>query len=78
MRSNARPMDNGNTFSYTYSAPENLEILRIRKIYLPLEEHQPPLLPGPARSLCTGIGGALLLGLGVCLAMILACPIYLK
>ena len=71
-------MDNGNTFSYTYSAPENLEVLRIRKIYLPLEDHQTPQRPGTAHSLCTGIGGALRLGLGVCLAMILACPIYLK
>ena len=29
---------NENTFSYTYSAPENQEVLNIRKKYLPREE----------------------------------------
>ena len=29
---------NGNAFSYTYSAPENQEVLSIRKKYLPREE----------------------------------------
>ena len=31
-------MTNDNTFQYTYSAPENQEVLNIRKKYLPREE----------------------------------------
>lgn len=33
-------MDRDNTFSYTYSAKENQEVLNIRNKYLPLEESE--------------------------------------
>ncbi len=71
-------MNNENAFSYTYSAPENQEVLRIRKKYLPQEETKLEELKrldnlvqssGMVESLCAGIGGALIFGLGMCLAM---------
>ena len=67
-----------NTFSYTYSAKENKEIQEIRKKYLPrceskLEElkrlDEVVQTSGMLESLCAGIGGALIFGLGLCLAM---------
>ena len=66
------------TFSYSYSAKENKEIQEIRKKYLPREESKLEELKrldntvqasGKAESLCVGIGGALIFGLGMCLAM---------
>jgi len=67
---------NENTFSYTYSAPENQEVLNIRKKYLPetkLEELRRldnlVQTSGLTQSLCAGVGGTMLLGLGMCLAM---------
>ena len=71
-------MTNENTFHYTYSAPENQEVLNIRKKYLPREETKLDELKrldrqvqasGVIESLCVGIGGALVFGLGMCLAM---------
>lgn len=71
-------MNNENAFSYTYSAPENQEVMNIRKKYLPQEESKLEELKrldnlvqssGVIESLCTGIGGALIFGLGMCLAM---------
>lgn len=71
-------MNNENTFSYTYSAPENQEVLNIRKKYMPQEETKMEELKrldnlvqssGMVESLCAGIGGALIFGLGMCLAM---------
>ena len=71
-------MDRENTFSYTYSAKENQEVLNIRKKYLPQEESKLEELKrldnlvqtaGIAESLCAGIGGAMIFGLGLCLAM---------
>lgn len=71
-------MDQQNAFSYTYSAPENLEILNIRKKYLPQEESKLDELKrldytvqtsGMIESLTIGIGGCLIFGLGLCLAM---------
>lgn len=71
-------MNNENTFSYTYSAKENQEVLNIRKKYLPQEENKLEELKrldnlvqtsGITESLCAGIGGALIFGLGMCLAM---------
>lgn len=71
-------MNNENTFSYTYSAKENQEVLNIRKKYLPQEESKLEELKrldnlvqtsGMAESLCAGIGGALIFGLGMCMAM---------
>lgn len=74
----AAPMNNENTFSYTYSAKENQEILNIRKKYMPQEESKLDELKrlddlvqtsGMTASLCAGIGGALIFGSGMCLAM---------
>ena len=79
--SHNREMDrsmNENAFSYTYSAPENQEVLNIRKKYLPREETKLEELKrldhlvqnsGVTESLCAGIGGCLVFGLGLCLAM---------
>ena len=69
---------NENAFSYTYSASENQEVLRIRKKYLPKEETKLEELKrldslvhssGVMQGLCAGIGGCLVFGLGLCLAM---------
>lgn len=71
-------MNNENTFQYTYSARENQEVLNIRKKYLPREETALEELKrldklvqnsGVPEALCAGVGGALVLGLGMCLAM---------
>ena len=69
-------MTNENTFQYTYSAPENQEVLNIRKKYLPREESKLDELKrldrlvqssGVMESLCAGTGGALVFGVGFCL-----------
>ena len=71
-------MNKENTFQYTYSAPDNQEVLNIRRKYLPREETKLEELKrldnlvqtsGVMESLCAGIGGALVFGLGMCLAM---------
>ena len=62
-------MEQHNSFSYTYSAPENQEVLSIRKKYLPQEESKLDELKrldhlvqtsGVLESLCAGIGGVFL------------------
>ena len=67
-----------NTFSYQYSAKENAEVQAIRKKYLPKSESKLEELKrldeavqtsGMVESLCAGIGGLLIFGLGMCLAM---------
>lgn len=67
-----------NTFQYTYSAKDNQEVLNIRKKYLPQEESKLEELKrldhlvqtsGSIESLCAGIGGCMIFGLGMCLAM---------
>ena len=69
---------NENAFSYTYSASENQEVLRIRKKYLPKEETKLEELKrldslvhssGVIQGLCAGIGGWLVVGLGLCLVI---------
>lgn len=69
---------NENAFSYTYSAKENQEVLSIRKKYLPQEETKLEELKrldrtvqnsGVMEALIVGIGGCLIFGLGLCLAM---------
>lgn len=69
---------NQETFIYSYSAKENKEIQEIRSKYLPREESKLDELKrldstvqssGMIESLCLGIGGALIFGLGLCLAM---------
>lgn len=71
-------MSSENIFSYTYRARENQEVLEIRKKYLPQEESKLDELKrldsmvqnsGVAESLCAGIGGALIFGIGMCLSM---------
>lgn len=65
-------------FVYKYSAKENAEVLAIRKKYMPNEESKMDELKrldalvqnsGMLEALCVGIGGAMLFGLGMCLAM---------
>ena len=69
---------NENAFSYTYSATCNQEVLNIRKKYLPRGETKLEELKrldrlvqnsGVTESLCAGIGGCLVFGLGLCIAM---------
>ena len=66
------------TFTYRYSAKENKEIQKIRNKYLPHEESKLEELKrldytvqnsGMIESLCAGIVGILVFGLGLCLAM---------
>lgn len=74
-------MDNNhkNSFEYTYSAPQQAEIKRIRQKYLPKEENKMEMLrrldktatrKGTAVSLAVGIIGTLLLGGGMSCAMV--------
>lgn len=69
---------NENAFSYTYSATCNQEVLNIRNKYLPREETKLEELKrldhlvqnsGVTQSLCAGMVGCLIFGLGLCLAM---------
>ena len=71
-------MNQDTTFIYKYSAKENKEVQEIRQKYLPREESKFEELKrldytvqtsGMIESLCSGIGGALVFGLGMCLAM---------
>jgi len=71
-------MDHKDTFSYTYSATENREVLNIRNKYLPRQESKLEELKrlddlvqtsGVSQGLCMGIGGCLVFGLGLCIAM---------
>lgn len=70
---------NNNTFQYTYSASQNEEVKKIREKYLPKEETKMEQLrrldesttkKGMACSLTLGIAGALILGIGMCCAML--------
>jgi len=71
-------MSQSKVFVYNYSASENAEIQEIRKKYLPQTESKLEELKrldntvqsaGIAEALCVGIIGALVFGLGMCLAM---------
>ncbi len=71
-------MNQETTFIYKYSAKENKEVQEIRNKYLPREESKFEELKrldnivqkaGTVESLCVGIGGVLVFGLGLCLAM---------
>ena len=71
-------MNQENTFSYKYSAKENKEVQEIRKKYLPQSESKLDELKrldeavqnsGMLEALCAGVGGLLVFGLGMCLAM---------
>ena len=69
---------NENAFSYTYSAPENQEVLNIRKKYLPQEETKLEELKrldrtvqnsGVMEALIVGVGGWLIFGVGLCVCL---------
>ena len=71
-------MEQQKVFSYTYSAANHQEVLRIRQKYLRQSESKLDELKrldglvqssGVTESLCAGIGGCLIFGLGLCLAM---------
>ena len=64
-----------NTFNYTYSAARNKEVESIRNKYMPREESKIERLKkldlrvqmaGTIESLCFGIVGALVFGIGMC------------
>ena len=64
-----------NTFNYTYSAARNKEVEIIRNKYMPREESKIERLKkldlrvqmaGTIESLCFGIVGALVFGIGMC------------
>ena len=68
-----------NSFQYTYSAPQNEEVKKIREKYLPKAENKLEKLrrldesttkKGMACSLTLGITSALILGIGMCCAML--------
>lgn len=70
---------NSNTFEYTYSAPRNDEVRKIREKYLPREETKMEQLrrldesttkKGMVCSLTLGIASALILGIGMCCTMV--------
>lgn len=72
-------MENKDKFEYTYSAPQNDEVQKIREKYLPREETKMELLrrldestrkKGLACSLTLGIASSLLLGIGMCCAIL--------
>ena len=67
-----------NTFSYNYSAAQNREVEHIRKKYLPKEVSKLELLrsldrrvqsAGMMSSLCIGIIGCLIFGIGMCFGL---------
>ncbi len=71
-------MNQDTTFCYKYSAKENKEVQEIRKKYLPQSESSLEELKrldrcvqtsGMVESLCAGVGGFLIFGLGICLAV---------
>lgn len=69
---------NQQTFIYRYSAKENSEVQEIRKKYLPQSETPLDELKrldekvqnaGTMESLCVGLGGLMVLGLGMCFSL---------
>ena len=67
-----------NTFSYNYSAVRNKEVESIRRKYMPREESKLERLKkldlrvqmaGTIESLCFGIVGALVFGIGMCFGL---------
>lgn len=66
------------TFQYNYSATRNKEVERIRRKYMPLEENKLQTLKrldlrvqsaGMIESLCLGVVGALVFGIGLCFGL---------
>ncbi len=71
-------MDNNKTFTYRYSAKQNIEIENIRKKYLAKEENKLDELrrldnqvssAGMLKSLILGIFGCLIFGVGMCFGL---------
>ena len=71
-------MGNSNAFTYTYSSVQNREVERIRKKYLPKEESKIEILrkldsrvqsAGVIPSLCLGVVGCLIFGIGMCFGL---------
>lgn len=69
------------TFSYTYSAKEQQEIECIRQKYMPKKEDELEQLrrldksaeqPGMIASICLGVIGTMLFGIGMCCTMVWA------
>lgn len=67
-----------NTFTYNYSAERNKEVESIRNKYLPKEENKLERLKsldrkvqgaGMIESLCLGVVGALIFGIGMCFGL---------
>lgn len=76
-------MDNNESFEYTYSAPEQEEIRKIREKYLPREERESKLeqlrrldagvtKKGTIWALVVGVLSSLILGIGMCCCMVWA------
>lgn len=69
--------NNQNSFAYTYSAKEQSEIEKIVKKYTPTENKLQRLreldrevtLPGTVISVCIGVIGILIFGLGLCFCL---------
>ena len=68
-----------NAFEYTYSAPQQEEVRKIREKYLPKEEDKMEQLrrldrsatrKGTTAALVVGIIGTMLLGIGMCCCMV--------
>ena len=71
-------MENNNVFTYKYSAKQNREVEHIRKKYLPKEESKIETLrkldnraqsAGHIPSLCIGVVGCLIFGIGMCFGL---------
>ena len=72
-------MENNDSFSYTYSASRQQEVENIRNKYLPKEEDKMEQLrkldagvtqKANTLSIIAGVMGALILGIGMCCAMV--------
>ena len=71
-------MENSKTFIYQYSAKQNREVEHIRQKYLPKEENKMETLrrldakvqaAGTIPSLCLGVIGCLIFGVGMCFGL---------
>lgn len=74
-------MDQENSFQYTYSAPEQEELRRIREKYMPKDDREQKLerlrrldagvaRKGTMASIIVGVIGSLILGIGMCCCMV--------
>jgi len=79
MNNDNRNNETRSTFHYTYSAQEQEELRRIRQKYAPPQENKMEQIRrldrsvyerGTVASIITGVSGTLLLGIGMCCAMV--------